>query len=77
MATVAVEFILTYTDDEKPFVAFAAVPAIFLLMLVSRIGIFKYTTANRNLGYELHLNRLKAYERLIDQSINERVAKNT
>lgn len=36
----------------------AAIPAIVLLMIVCRIGIFKYSTANRHYGYELHLGRL-------------------
>ena len=40
--------------------ALAAIPVILLLMIVCRIGIYKYSTANRNLGYELHLGRLRS-----------------
>lgn len=35
---------------------------ISLLMMVARIGIHKYTTANRNYGYILHLNRILHFE---------------
>src|SRR2546423_941 len=37
--------------------AYAPLPVILLLLAVCRIGIFKYSTANRNNGYELHLAR--------------------
>lgn len=43
---------------DYPLAVFAAVPVIVLLMIVCRIGIFKYTTANRNYGYQLHLARI-------------------
>lgn len=72
LAAVAVGFILSFLK-ESPFVVLTAIPVIFLLMLVCRVGIFKYTTANRNLGYELHLDRLAAYERLGDPAINARL----
>jgi hypothetical protein len=36
---------------------FAAIPFIGLLVVVCRIGIYKYATSNRLLGYELHLFR--------------------
>jgi hypothetical protein len=39
--------------------ALASIPAIFLLIIVCRIGIYKYSTANRNYGYELHLARMR------------------
>lgn len=42
--------------------AYVPLPAIGLLMAVCRIGIFKYSTANRNLGYELHLARVRHIE---------------
>lgn len=45
------------TMSQYPSVVYAPLPAIALLMAVSRIGIFKYATANRNHGYELHLAR--------------------
>ncbi|HWC61486.1 MAG TPA: hypothetical protein VHC44_17470, partial [Verrucomicrobiae bacterium] len=34
---------------------------IFLLLVIVRMANHKYSTINRNLGYELHLNRLKDY----------------
>src|ERR1041385_3172482 len=34
---------------------------IFTLLAVARMANHKYSTMNRNLGYELHLNRLKDY----------------
>lgn len=34
---------------------------VFMLMVVIRIANHKYATINRNLGYQLHLNRLKDY----------------
>jgi hypothetical protein len=42
-----------------PNAVYAPLPAIALLMAVGRMGIFKYATANRNHGYELHLARSK------------------
>ena len=36
---------------------FASVPVIVFLLLVARIGLHKYETANRLYGYELHLCR--------------------
>ena len=56
-------------------VGLAAVPGIIILMLICRVGIFKYTTVNRNLGYELHLDRLSKYAQIGDQRTKERVAK--
>ena len=43
-----------------PYVVVASIPSIALLMIVSRIGIFKYATANRQYGYELHLGRTRS-----------------
>ncbi len=37
----------------------SSIPAILLLIIVKRIGIHKYSTANRNSGYELFLSRLE------------------
>src|SRR5688500_13212539 len=62
LATVAAGFILS-TLESNPWVAFAGVPIIMVLLLVCRVGIFKYSTANRNLGYQLHLERLAAYRK--------------
>jgi len=43
--------------ERIPLAVLAAIPAIAFLMTVARIGVFKYSTANRNYGYELHLAR--------------------
>jgi hypothetical protein len=43
--------------DSFPNAVYAPLPAIGLLMATCRLGVFKYATANRNLGYELHLAR--------------------
>jgi hypothetical protein len=72
LATVVMGFILN--AHERPEVAWVAVPTIFLLMLICRVAIFKYTTANRNLGYELHLDRLATYVRNGDFATRARVA---
>src|SRR5450759_5860216 len=58
----AVLGIIAAKQADQPYVALAAVLVIGLLLVVSRIGIYKYTTANRNFGYELHLNRLAQIE---------------
>ncbi len=42
---------------EFPLTGFASVPVIAFLLLVARIGLHKYETANRLYGYELHLHR--------------------
>jgi len=44
-----------------PFAVYAPLPVIAWLMVVCRIGTFKYSTANRNYGYELHLARTTNY----------------
>jgi len=49
------------TVDKFNEVSFAAVPVVALLMVVCRIGIYKYSTANRNYGYELHLARRESF----------------
>jgi hypothetical protein len=45
---------------DHEWVAFAAVPVIVMLVVVARIGTYKYATSNRNFGYELHLGRVRA-----------------
>lgn len=42
-----------------PSAAYAPLAVIPLLMTVCRVGLFKYATANRNYGYELHLARTR------------------
>ena len=47
----------------------AGIPVIALLMLVCRIAIYKYSTANRNYGYELHLARLDSFSAEVDPAL--------
>jgi len=46
-------FILKFQDD-VPFITAASGLASFLMAIISRIGTYKYGTANRNYGFELH-----------------------
>jgi hypothetical protein len=49
---------LTFTFvAANPFAIYAPLPVILVLMNVARVGIHKYSTANRNAAYELHLSR--------------------
>ena len=43
--------------DKFPMVPFVAVPLVLLLAAVERIGIHKFSTANRLHGFQLHLER--------------------
>lgn len=61
-AAVAFGFIVLNVND-APFVTLTAAPTILVLMIVCRIGVFKFTTANRNLGYQLHLARMESFLR--------------
>ena len=45
------------------YAVFSVVPVIVFLMIICRTGIFKYSTANRIYGYELHLERIKTMYR--------------
>jgi hypothetical protein len=74
LGTVAVGVVLAAGGTGHSEASLVVVPVIFLLMLVCRIGIFKYSTANRNLGYELHLDRLRNYEATGDERVKARVA---
>jgi hypothetical protein len=53
-------------------VVLAAIPVVALLNIVCRIGIYKYSTANRNFGYELHLARWNMFitENSVDEKFN-------
>ena len=46
-------------QGESPYVGFSGVLLIIIILAVARIGVYKYSTHNRNLGYELHLCRIK------------------
>ena len=45
----------------------------FMLLMVKRIGNYKYTTANRNYGYEMHLHRALRYCPLEDPESTKRI----
>ena len=49
--------------DKFPLAVFSCIPVIILLMIISRIGIYKYATANRLYGYELHIGRTYRYNK--------------
>ncbi len=55
-STVTLSLIVNY-QRENPIVAVASVLIIVLVLSVARIGTHKYATANRNYGYQLHLER--------------------
>jgi len=42
-------------------ISVACLVVVFVLLTVARIGTYKYSTANRNYGYELHLFRSRYY----------------
>lgn len=44
-----------------------------LFLMISRLATHKYTTVNRNLGYELHLNRVRDYARLGNKAWAQRM----
>lgn len=47
------------TMQHYPIVIFSVVPVVIFLMIICRTGIFKYASANRIYGYELHLERIR------------------
>jgi hypothetical protein len=57
--TAALLSVIAKFQAEEPRVALAALVVVVLLLAVARIGIYKYGTANRNFGYELHLSRTR------------------
>lgn len=46
-------------EDNHLFAALGSTAIVVLLLLVARIGTYKYGTANRHFGYELHLYRVR------------------
>ncbi|MFQ5528008.1 MAG: hypothetical protein ACE5GX_17345 [Thermoanaerobaculia bacterium] len=60
--SVAVLGLVASYQTRYPFIAPATVPVAFLLLVVTRIGTYKYGTANRNFGYDLHLHRVASLE---------------
>lgn len=53
--------ILKY-QKEDPSLTFAVLVGIILMIVVSRIGTHKYSTANRNYGFELFISRSKEFK---------------
>jgi hypothetical protein len=59
------------TMEKLPLVVLSAIPVVFLLMVVCRIGIHKYTTCNRSYGYQLYLEQSKITNfKLVNQKIH-------
>lgn len=56
-----------------PYFGLAGLPLPFLLLLVTRIGNYKYSTANRNYAYELHLSRSLLYHSLSSPGNTNRI----
>ncbi len=55
----AVLSIIARYQPEYPFFGLASVATIILLITVARIGTYKYASANRQYGYELHMFRTR------------------
>ena len=53
--------IARYQSDHPP-IALASISIVLLLIAVARIGTYKYGSANRQYGYELHLSRTMIIE---------------
>ena len=49
-------------QPQYPYVALSSIATIIVLITVSRIGVYKYTGANRMYGYELHLFRTRSLQ---------------
>ena len=62
--------ILKYQKDE-PAVTFAVLVGITILIVVSRIGTHKYSTANRNYGFELFMARSKKFKHAVEVTWEE------
>ena len=56
-----------------PYLGMLSLIAVFLLLVVKRIGNYKYTTANRNYAYQLHLSRLPRYSHLESKQSTEQM----
>jgi hypothetical protein len=53
-----IAFIVKY-QEQQPLIALLSFLAVIFLFSIARIGIYKYTTANRNYGYQLYLERTR------------------
>ncbi len=58
-STAALGIVLGFMSrSENHVIVLAVIPVILFLMIICRIGLFKYSSAQRHNGYELHLARL-------------------
>jgi uncharacterized membrane protein len=57
----AVLGIIFNTIKDNPMSALAVIPGVSLLMIVCRIGIYKYMTANRNYGCQFYLEQSRIF----------------
>jgi hypothetical protein len=53
--------VIAQFQSDNPHVAFASILVIILVLAVARIGNYKYATANRHFGYQLHLERTNTF----------------
>jgi len=66
LSAIVLGIIARYQPDH-PCTALASILILILILTVARIGNYKYSTANRNFGYQLHLERTKSYEKIADK----------
>jgi len=50
--------VIARLQQDTPYMGLTAIPIIILLLVVARMGTYKYQSANRLYGYELHLHRV-------------------
>lgn len=63
ISTAVIGFVAT-KQQEQPLVALVSVFVFMFMLVVIRIGTYKYGTANRNFGYELHLHSALTHKRV-------------
>jgi hypothetical protein len=67
-------FMFNFNDQERGiFLYLSGAIVVFMLLSVVRMANHKYTTINRNLGYELHLNRLKDYAQIGNERLRKKM----
>lgn len=69
-ASISLGLIVSFLEKNSA-VALGSVPLFLLLSTVARIGTHKYSTANRNYGYQLHLERLARIQEPMEESGNK------
>lgn len=60
--SVAILGFIASGQKENPYISLAGILVTIILLIVARIGTYKYGTANRNYGFELHLHRTKDFK---------------